>query len=135
MAFDHRKNRVLFLQLEQRRAEFTEKLSAGGFEQIEVARVLNVVAEGAFGVSHAMDVPENGGGHGEKCSGGRDKRKAGKRKAETSNIEKRRGTSGKRVEDRRCKMEKGEAESGKREILFRQRLRRTGAKTALWPLN
>ena len=53
----------MFLPLEQRRAEVAEEFTAGGFEQIQITGVINVIAGGAFGVSDAMRVFEGGDSH------------------------------------------------------------------------
>jgi hypothetical protein len=66
MAFDDRKKRVLRLQFEERNAELPEAFAAGGFEDIEVARVIYMVAEGAIGVHHAISMAKTSG-HGGNC--------------------------------------------------------------------
>jgi hypothetical protein len=53
---DDGKNHVVFLPVQNRRAERTDEFAASGLEQIKIARVVNVVADGAFGVSDAMFV-------------------------------------------------------------------------------
>jgi hypothetical protein len=40
-----------------------EEFATRGFKQIEMARVINVIADGAFGVGHAMLMAENAGSH------------------------------------------------------------------------
>ena len=52
------------LNVLQRFAQGAAELAAGGFKQVEVARVINVIADGAFGVGDAVVVVENLGGHG-----------------------------------------------------------------------
>jgi len=49
--------------LKQRRTELPEKFAARGLEDIEITRVINVIASGAFRVSHAMQVLKGGRGH------------------------------------------------------------------------
>lgn len=63
-AFDNRKDGVLLLQLEERQAQLPEKLASRRLKQIQVAGIINMVAEGAFGVGDAMDMAENIGGNG-----------------------------------------------------------------------
>ncbi len=61
-AFQHRKDGAALLPLQKRGALGAEEFAAGGFEQIQITGVVNVIADGAFGVSHAMRILENGHG-------------------------------------------------------------------------
>ena len=61
--FDDGEKGLVFLELEKGHAEVTEEFAAGGFQEIEVTGIINVVAEGALGVSDAMGMLEGGGGH------------------------------------------------------------------------
>ena len=70
MTFDDGEKRLLRLQFEQRDAEVPEKFAARGFENIQITRVINVIADGAIGINHAMDMVENPGGHGHHCNDG-----------------------------------------------------------------
>jgi hypothetical protein len=63
MAFYYRKNRVAFLPLKKCRAEAAKEFATSGFEQIEVAAIIDVIADGAFGVGNAMLMSENVGDH------------------------------------------------------------------------
>jgi hypothetical protein len=57
-AFDYWKSDAALLPLQERRAPAAEKLSARGFEQFQVAAVVDVIAEGAICVSDAVRVTE-----------------------------------------------------------------------------
>lgn len=70
MTLHDRKNRVLLLQLKQSCAEVPKKLIPRRFQQIQIPRVIDMVAEGTIGISHAMNVTENLSGHAAHCSGG-----------------------------------------------------------------
>jgi hypothetical protein len=61
--FDDGKDGVLLLKLGKWHAEMAEEFAAGGFEQVEVARVIDVIADGAVGVSHAVSVAIKLTGH------------------------------------------------------------------------
>ena len=60
MAFEHGEDGVAFLPLEERGAEVAEEFAARDFEQVQVAPVVNVVADGAIGVGDAVRVVEAG---------------------------------------------------------------------------
>jgi hypothetical protein len=49
----------MILPVEDRGADRAEKLAARGFEQVEIARVIDVVAHGALGVGDPVKVAEN----------------------------------------------------------------------------
>ena len=59
-AFHDGENCILFLPMQESRAQMPEELAPSGFEQIEVARIIDVIAYSAFGVGYAMGVLENG---------------------------------------------------------------------------
>ena len=61
MAFDYGKKSVLGLHFEERNAEMAKKFATRGFQDIEVARVIYMVTEGAIGVNHAVNVTETSG--------------------------------------------------------------------------
>lgn len=63
VAFDNRKNRIPLLQLQQCQSKLPKKLIPRDFKQIEVAPVIDVIADGAIGVSHAVNVTKNSAGH------------------------------------------------------------------------
>ena len=56
---DDGKNKVRVLQFQNGAAEGAEKFAARGLEQIKIARMINVVADGAFGVADAMVMDES----------------------------------------------------------------------------
>jgi len=62
--FDDGENCIAFLPLQETCAEFTKKRAAGRLEQVEVARVINVVADGALGVGDSMQVTKGRSSHG-----------------------------------------------------------------------
>jgi hypothetical protein len=51
---DDGKNKIALLQSQNRLPERAEKFAARGLEQVKIARMINVVADGAFGVSDAV---------------------------------------------------------------------------------
>lgn len=53
-AFDHWENDVLFLPFEKSCAELTKEFAASGFEEVEVTRVIDVVAQRTLGIGYAM---------------------------------------------------------------------------------
>ena len=59
----------------------TEEFTAGDFEQVEVAAVVNVISNGAIGVADAVRVFEDG--HGGRIKGG----KTSNNQHPTSNIQ------------------------------------------------
>ena len=59
--FDDGENRVRVLQFQNRRAERAEKFPARRLQQIEIAGMVDVVADGAFGVGDAVVVTERFG--------------------------------------------------------------------------
>ena len=65
---DDRENHVLFLPVQDGRAERADEFAPRRLEQIEVARVINMVADGAFGVGDAVRVAERSNGHGARLS-------------------------------------------------------------------
>ena len=70
MTFDDGEKGVLGLQFEQGSAEMPEKLAPGRFEDIEISRIIDMVADGAIGVNHAINMAKRGG-HGGHCICGR----------------------------------------------------------------
>ena len=56
---NHRKGRAGLLPLQRGAAELAQKLPARLFQHVEVARVINVVAHGAFRINHAVRVSKN----------------------------------------------------------------------------
>jgi len=56
VGFDDGEGEVLFVKLGAGGAKVTEEFAAGGFEEVEVTGVVDVVAEGAFGVGDAVGV-------------------------------------------------------------------------------
>jgi len=54
VTFQHGKNRVLPLPFKERSAQAAEEFAAGGFEDFEVAGVIDVVADGAISVGNAV---------------------------------------------------------------------------------
>jgi len=61
--FNDGKNNVAFLPLQNRCAEGANEFAARGFEPVEIARVINVVANGTVGVADAVRMLE-WSGHG-----------------------------------------------------------------------
>ena len=76
MTFHGGKNDFPLLPFGQARAEFAEKSSAGSLQQIEIARVINMIAEGTIGVSDAMLVAKRSDGQCAQCGVGREEVKA-----------------------------------------------------------
>ena len=72
VGFDDGKGDLALLPLEKSGAEVTEEFAAGGFEEVEVAGVVEVVADGAFGVGDAMGVLKGRRAHGEILAGRRE---------------------------------------------------------------
>jgi len=68
-AFDDREDRILFLPFEQRAAELAEEFTARSLQQVEIAAIIDMVADSAFSVSDTVLVAENGCGHGGKSNG------------------------------------------------------------------
>ncbi|MDB6019747.1 MAG: hypothetical protein JWR19_4236 [Pedosphaera sp.] len=62
--FDDGENGVLVLPVEKGGAEVAEEFAAGGFEEVEVAGVVYMVANGAVGVTDAVLVVKLVGVHG-----------------------------------------------------------------------
>src|SRR5207244_6324917 len=62
--FNGRERSVCLLQTAQRNTERAEKFSPGLFEEIEIAGIVNVVPNGAFGISDAVGVAKDIAGHG-----------------------------------------------------------------------
>jgi len=58
LRLDDGENIIGFLQGQHRRAECAHEFTARGLQQIEVARMVDVVADGAFGVADAVVVTE-----------------------------------------------------------------------------
>jgi len=52
---------IAFLPLQNRRAERTDEFAARGFEPVEIARVINVVADGAVGVANTVRMTKRNG--------------------------------------------------------------------------
>src|ERR1051326_7309944 len=53
-AFDHRENGLLLLPAQKRRAQMGKEFTAGHFEQVEVPRVIDMVAQSAFRIGDSM---------------------------------------------------------------------------------
>jgi hypothetical protein len=68
--FANGKYHALSLPSGEAGASGTEEFTAGGLQQIQVPGVIYVVADGAFGISDAMGVMENGALHGPSVAGG-----------------------------------------------------------------
>jgi len=62
-AFDDWKNYVLLLPLEKRFSKLAKEFSASDFQNVEITRVIDVVADGTLGIGDAMGVAENRIGH------------------------------------------------------------------------
>jgi hypothetical protein len=58
VTFDDGKDDALLLPLQEGGAQVTEKFAARGFQQVEVTGIVDMIADGAIGVGHAMDVFE-----------------------------------------------------------------------------
>src|SRR6266436_212417 len=58
-AFNDGENDPLLLPFKECAAQFPEEFPAGGFEQIEVTRIVYMVAEGAFAIGDPMRVAED----------------------------------------------------------------------------
>ena len=69
-AFDDREDGILLLPLEKGAAEMAEEFTARGLQQVEVAAIIDMVADSAFGVSDAVLVAKNGRSHGMKSNEG-----------------------------------------------------------------
>src|SRR6266404_7235686 len=60
MTFDHWENDILSLPLKKGAAQFAKELTASGFEQVQVAAIVYMVAERALSVGDPMRVAKNG---------------------------------------------------------------------------
>jgi hypothetical protein len=69
-AFANGKYHALSLPSGEADAGGTEEFSAGGLQQIQIPGIIDVIADGAFGISDAMGVMENGALHGPSVAGG-----------------------------------------------------------------
>lgn len=58
VGFEDGEQDAFFLKREERGADGAEELAAGLLEEVEEARVVDVVPEGALGVGHAVGVSE-----------------------------------------------------------------------------
>jgi len=56
--FNHRENNSAIVQLLKRHPNGAEKFSTRFLQQIQIARVINVIADRAFGVGNAVSVNE-----------------------------------------------------------------------------
>jgi hypothetical protein len=54
MTFDHRKDHILRLQLQQRRSKRSEKLAARLLQNIQITPVINMIPQRTLGITHAM---------------------------------------------------------------------------------
>ena len=54
------------LELVERDSQFPEEFAAGGFEEIEVAAVIDVISDGAIGVGDTMLMAKNLVSHGRR---------------------------------------------------------------------
>jgi hypothetical protein len=57
-AFDDRKQGLAFLPVLKGRAQVPEKLTAGGFQKVEVAGIINVIPHRAIGIRDAVNMGE-----------------------------------------------------------------------------
>lgn len=55
-AFDDGKNHILLLPFEKCCSKLSKEFSARGFQDVQVTRIIYVIAEGAFGVSDAVGI-------------------------------------------------------------------------------
>src|SRR5438034_654546 len=54
LTLNHRKHCVLFLQTQKWKTQSPEEFTARGFEQIQIARMVDVIAHRTLGVRHSV---------------------------------------------------------------------------------
>jgi hypothetical protein len=64
VTLDDRENNAFVLELEEVSAKMANEFPAGGFEDVQVTGIVDVVADGAIGVGDAVVIVKNFGWHG-----------------------------------------------------------------------